>query len=145
MSLYPISFNQTLIGLYIDIFPEVIANCDFSDNESLRKVMEGVLYGKAKWYGIMEKNELIGFCTIGAIDDNKYLLYNVGIEESERNKGWGSLLMNEIVNLHGSSDIYLFVDKNKRSVIKLYRKNNFEYEESMFVPPPHHICMCRHA
>ena len=61
----------------------------------------GIFGQKALWYGIrLDTNELIAFCTIGIIDQNKIFLYNVGVCQNFRRKGYGKQMMDNIIKLY---------------------------------------------
>jgi ribosomal protein S18 acetylase RimI-like enzyme len=145
MSLVRLQITKHLIDLYKDIFPEVLASCpdDLGDPNHLIEQMNGLYENKAIWYGIINNNQIVGFCTVG-LNGNHVHLYNVGIREEYRSKGYGTALMRSIIESYGSKNIFLFVRKNNRAAIKLYRKFGFEYVDNAYVPPKGEICYARY-
>jgi ribosomal protein S18 acetylase RimI-like enzyme len=129
-----IEFDQSLFDLYKNIFQEVVA--DWSEyNDSIN----GIFGNEAQWFGLKQNDQIIAFCTIGLINDVVFL-YNVGVDPLYRRKGHGFSLIKNIINKFGNKDIYLFVKKNNRQAIQLYRKFNFEYIDNAYVPPDGQIC-----
>jgi ribosomal protein S18 acetylase RimI-like enzyme len=148
MQFRQIHITQYLIGLYFNIFPENIPHqtidiqSDTYTNEKL-KVMNGVFKDNAKWYGIFDNSKLVAFCTLGTLPDGRTILYNVGVHPHHRRQGYATSLMHKIIELYSHSDIYLFVAKNNRSALGLYRKFHFEFVERAFQPPEGEVCLCR--
>lgn len=104
----------------------------------------GIFGQKALWYGIhLNSGELIAFCTVGIIDHGKIFVYNVGVCQNYRRKGYGKQLMDNIIKLYKNYDIYLFVHSENRPAILLYQKCQFKRVNNVYVPPPGHICMKR--
>jgi len=124
-----VNINQ-LNELYPQIFPQV--------NDK-----NGVFGDKAQWYGLVDQNRLVAFCTIGVVNDQTIFLYNVGVHPTSRHQGFGCKLMENIIEHYKKYDIVLFVNKKNRIAIKLYQKYNFKLAERLFIPPLGEICMKR--
>src|SRR6185312_4360844 len=113
--------DHDLLKLYLNIYPEMIKNGSPDYNS-----INGIFGNQARWYGLKQNEKLLAFCTIGILDD-KVFLYNVGVDPNSRGRGFGSILLDCIIKKYGDKDIFLFVKKENRIAIKLYRKFNFEY------------------
>jgi len=115
-------------GIYRSVFPEVTdSNGLFSEN--------------AIWHGLFERDQLIAFATIGVIDAKRAFVYNIGVVPLKRQKGYGKQIMDELLTDYGHLHLYLFVSKQNRAAINLYRKYGFIVAERAFVPPKGEICM----
>ena len=137
-----ITVDEKLSQLHRSIFPDVTD-------------MNGMFGQKALWYGLKTGAEtgaetganasdsVIAFCTVGVVDKETIFLYNVGVVEPYRHKGYGRQLVENIIQLYGRSNICLFVDKNNLNAIKLYRKCGFKHTNRLYVAPLDHICMRR--
>lgn len=138
MSVKSLIVDRQLIEMYKDIFPEIakqsLNECD------LKNAMNGIFKDQAQWFGIKINDQIVAFCTIGFYDQ-KVILYNVGVQSNYRRQGYGSQLICEIINQYPSKEIFLFVEKNNRPAINLYRKFNFEYIDMVFQSPPGQICL----
>jgi ribosomal protein S18 acetylase RimI-like enzyme len=132
MSCQLISETQCLEQLYKTIFPTI------SDKN-------GLFGHEAKWYGYMQNKSIIAFCTIGTVDNKTVFLYNVGVDPIFRHQGYGKKLMDYIIQLYGSRDIYLFVGIENHNAIKLYQKYHFIHVNKAYVPPIGEMCMKRYA
>jgi ribosomal protein S18 acetylase RimI-like enzyme len=137
MSFAPITLDQNVLELYATLFPELISSItpDYD-------LINGCFGQQAIWYGLRQDDTVIAFCTIGVMDGDVFL-YNVGVNPLYQGQGFGSLLINSIIEKYGHSDIYLFVKKNNRVAINLYRKFNFEYMDHAYVPPDGEFCFMR--
>lgn len=82
-------------------------------------------------YGAFENDELVGFVE-GALEDwnNRYRISNICIfNDSMRNKGIGTLLMNTILKqakLSGARMVILETQTCNENAIAFYKKNGFE-------------------
>ena len=148
--------NKHFINIYNAVFPQVLHSPDNYDLS--RQQINGIYNQEAMWYGIRKHpsdssiygshygedplNDLMGFCTIGTSCQMSFI-YNFGVPQQFRNQGVGSLLMENIIQRFGTKNLYLFVHKNNRVAIQLYRKFDFEYIDNIYVPPVNHICMVR--
>ena len=132
MSFVPLIPTQqaVLSGLYQLIFPEI------SD-------MNGVFGEKALWYGLSLGEQLIAFYTIGQVNENRIFVYNIGVNPVFRQKGYGHQLMEHLIQMYGDKEIYLFVNKENRVAIKLYKSFQFDKVNREYVPPINQICMKR--
>ena len=141
MSSIPIEINDSIISMYKTIFPEVIG--DLKDRYQIIQKMNGIFGEQANWRGIKIENKIIAFCTFGFFNDHILFVYNIAVDQSYRKKGYASQIMQDLINEHNKKNIYLFVNKNNRPAILLYRKFLFEYVDDVFIPPQEEICLYR--
>jgi ribosomal protein S18 acetylase RimI-like enzyme len=137
MFLERIQLDDDLLQLYLSIYPEMIKN-SLPDYDRI----QGIFGDQAQWYGLRHEGLIVAFCTIGMLGD-KVFLYNVGVCPVHRRQQFGTHLIRLIINLHQNCDLYLFVKKDNRIAIKLYRKFHFEYSDNEFLPPPGELCFVR--
>lgn len=137
--LLPITFNNDILKLYKQIFIHSEMN-----NDDIVNMANGFYKERAQWFALYSNHQLVGFCTVTVINPFSAFIYNVGIIEKERRKGYASKLLRSIIDIFGSINIYLFVKKDNRPAIQLYRKFNFEYCAESFQPPIGELCYCRH-
>ncbi len=131
-----------LLQLCQQVFPMVYTD-QLITTESIG-LFNGVFKDEAKWYILTSSNsdEILAFCTVGTTPTFSFI-YNVGVLECYRNQGYGSQIIDAIVKLYTTHNLYLFVDKSNRVAIKLYRKFGFEYIDNAFVPSQGEICLVR--
>ncbi len=137
MKFAKIQLNESVIKLYLEIYPEMI-----KDEKPNYEKINGIFGNTAQWYALIDKDYIYALCTIGIIP-NYTILYNVGVDPLYRNKGLGYVLMESIVSLYGNTNIVLFVKKNNRKAISLYRKVGFEFTDTLFVPDKEELCYIR--
>lgn len=80
-----------------------------------------------KEYKIIMKDNIVIGCVLKTLFRDGILLDEIYLEESYRNKGIGSDNIKKLVDNHPI--IYLWVYKNNKKAINLYRKFNFESKE----------------
>ena len=141
MNSIPIEVNEQIISMYKVIFPEVIG--DLEDKYQILQKMNGIFGEQANWIGIQIENKIIAFCTFGFINDQTLFVYNIAVDSNYRKKGYASQIMQDLINKHNKKNIYLFVNKNNRPAILLYRKFLFEYVDGVFIPPEGEIYLYR--
>lgn len=141
MSSIPIQINEQLISIYKVIFPEIIN--DLTNICQITHKMNGIFGEKANWRGIQIEKKIVAFCTFGFFNDQILFVYNIGVDPNWRKLGYASQIMRDLINEYNTKDIYLFVNKNNRPAIFLYRKFHFEYIDDAFVPPKGEICLYR--
>ena len=75
---------------------------------------------------IMVDNKVVG--TIGVIDyEDSKMIDEIFIEEEYRNKGIGTSIIKDILDKYDG--MYLWVYKDNKEAIKLYKRFNFEVVE----------------
>lgn len=139
-AILPISLNNEIIHLYKNIFTEYIN----LDNESIIDKANGSSRDKAQWFAIYnDENHIVGFCTIAVINPFSAFIFNFGIVQQYRRKGYANKLLKYMIDNFGSIDLYLFVKYDNRAAITLYRKYEFEYCDECYKPPKGELCFRR--
>lgn len=135
------TIDDKLIEIYKTIFPEVIKE---NNEQDIVKTMNGLFGSMAVWKLIEIEKKIIAFATIGFINGvDQAFIYNVGVHSMYRNQGYGSLIMQNLTKEYQNFDLFLFVNKDNRVAIKLYRKFEFEFCDDVFHPPNYQICLKR--
>jgi ribosomal protein S18 acetylase RimI-like enzyme len=136
-----LSLTQPLINHCLDFFPEIREQ---AQTRPVTEIINGSFGSLAKWYGNLDPSGLYkSFCTIGQTNGACFL-YNFAVTPKYRRQGQGTRFLNWIVeNFNKDLDLYLFVRKDNRVAISLYRKFHFEYIGDAYKPQAGMICMVR--
>ncbi len=109
-----------LVALHQELF-----KLSYEDSEKyLKKVMN---YSQKDFYLMMDANAIIG---LGGIyrEDEKAILFGIGIRTMFRGKGYSKVLIGKLVNLarkQGYYDIELEVDQDNQKAYNLYKNIGF--------------------
>ena len=96
---------------------------NFKEKNDIKTYIDSNLY---IIYVIEENNAVIGFIMLTTMYETMELLYLV-IDPKYRHKGYGTLLLNEVIKNKGlESRILLEVRANNDSAIAFYQKNDFK-------------------
>ena len=82
---------------------------------------------------LMMNNSAIGYGQV-IYSRGRYTVVNFGIVSAFRGKGFGELLLKQIINEcidRNILDLYIRVDENNTKAINLYNKCGFKYEYSI--------------
>lgn len=86
--------------LYFSAFPEI-------ERHTLDELFEGCDTGKAEWLVFRDGEEFIGLAYMIINDGIAFILY-LAVEESHRNRGYGSAILREISDLYvGMEEVLL--------------------------------------
>ncbi len=149
-----IDLNWAFIDIYKGFFPDICPHSGHDQNFSAwTDIMNGPYGSNAVWYGMFSQagepydwSHLLAFCTVGAkTGSSVQILYNFAVLSDYQRMGYGSQLLNFIIGqLDADKNIYLFVKKDNRGALRLYRKFYFEFDDQSFLPPAGEICLVRH-
>lgn len=125
--------NSTHIGkikdIYFHAFPAE-ERIEFEDILNLK-------FPNSKIFGIFEKDCLVGFSYVSLLGNFAYIVY-LAIEESERNKYYGTKAVSELVKLYKDKTKVLCVEKPivnndlKHRRINFYLRNGFNLANFQF-------------
>lgn len=134
-----LDFNWDLVKAYIHVFP--LNEC--SNLDTYKASMNGVFQDQAEWWGFKnDQGQIIAFVTVGTTPDRSFV-YNVGVAKAYRGQGYGIKMVQHIIQVYGHKNLFLFVAKDNRPALSLYRKFHFEYMEKAYQPPPGEVCLAR--
>lgn len=119
----------------INYLKEVKANTVFSsatnltnsEKERINSYIDRQILLEIKNYKIIMSNDKIIGCYLVTKKDNDILIDEIFIEESYRDKGIGTNIINAILKEHNI--VYLWVYKENVKAISLYKKLGFEVVE----------------
>ena len=78
----------------------------------------------------IENNKVLGFCIID-INDNRYHITSIAVDENHRKKQIGTKLIEYIKNNYDVSVISLYVQSCNDVAINFYKKNNFKFVKKL--------------
>lgn len=133
MTLLEINNNQKHLNkikdIYINSFPES-ERVDFEDLVNLK-------FPNSKLLGIFDGETLIGFSYVSTLGEFAYIVY-LAIDESQRNKKYGTQALYEIYNLYNNRTKVLCVEKTNSQAdlqsrrIGFYKRNGFSLSDFEF-------------
>ena len=97
-------------------------------------------HNNSKWYRLINSSEEFGFFTLYSYSSSVVVLYNFGIYEKYRGKGYGKIMLKECLNMNKNKKIVLFVSEENKTAYKLYNSAGFKPSRD-FKPPKDEICM----
>lgn len=74
---------------------------------------------------VFDNSNLIGLITLKRFDDDQYFLARLYIKSNYQRKGIGKLLLNNFIETHKPSKIFLHVEEKNQKAIDFYLKNGF--------------------
>jgi GNAT superfamily N-acetyltransferase len=150
-----IDINWAFIEIYKGIFPEIAHTIikDPAEFATWRDALNGSYGSHAVWYGLFscagepyDWSHLLAFCTIGDPANTRFqMLYNFAVLPDYRRMGYATQFLEYVIKqFDADRNIYLFVKKDNRGAIRLYRQFHFEFDDHSFLPPQGQICLVRY-
>ena len=97
---------------------------DFWSEKTIKESMENANY---HYFVLQENGEIIGYFSVTCVEKEIELL-RIAVFEKHRNKGYGQLMMNKLLEFskeNGADKIFLEVRASNTPAIKMYSKNGF--------------------
>lgn len=124
-NVWPIAYREIISRDQIDYMLDMM----YSD----ASLHGQILQDQCEFIVLEIENEVVGFASYNALDENRFKLHKLYVLKAHQGKGVGKMLLNEVIArsaTRGAKTLELQVNK-KNKAVNFYKKYNFKQEREL--------------
>lgn len=130
--IYSVITSSELENLWFDAYCDLI-NFNFTDKATYKKLLENLV--PQRFFTALQVKDEIVACGMGVIENDYIGLFDIVVNNKQRNKGYGTQLLINMLKegrQYGAKKAYLQVMVNNLPALQLYSKLGFKEEYKYF-------------